>query len=67
MKSKPSKLKCIDCASTLNLYEIDFEKKRKILQCSYCGLYHLYKVSFFGKWKLKKAGRVSDFWGKSKK
>jgi DNA-directed RNA polymerase subunit RPC12/RpoP len=53
---------CIDCGEELELYEIDFEKKRKILRCKKCGLFHFYKANFWGKWKLVKAGRVSDLW-----
>ena len=56
--------KCIDCGGELELYEIDFEKKRKILRCKNCGLFHVYKLNFWGKWKLVKAGRVSDLWRK---
>ena len=52
--------KCVNCASHLELYEIDFDKGRRIMQCTRCGLYHFYKKGFFGKWKLVKAGRVSD-------
>jgi hypothetical protein len=54
--------KCIDCASRLVLYEVDFECGRRIMQCTRCGLYHFYKKDFFGNWKLVKAGRVSDLW-----
>lgn len=54
--------KCVDCGSPLELYEVDFEKGRRIMQCKNCGLYHYYKKEFLGKWKLTKAGRVSDMW-----
>ena len=57
---------CIDCCSRLRLYEIDFELNRRIMQCTRCGLYHFYRKDFFGKWKLVKAGRVSDLWKKPK-
>ncbi|MEM3730923.1 MAG: hypothetical protein QW667_01900 [Candidatus Bathyarchaeia archaeon] len=57
---------CVDCGSALQLYEIDFEKGRRIMQCTQCGLYHFYKKDIFGKWKLVKAGRVADLWRKSK-
>jgi len=57
---------CVDCGSPLVLYEIDFEKNRRIMQCTRCGLYHFYKKDFFGKWKLVKVGRVSDLWKGSK-
>ncbi|MGD8545877.1 MAG: hypothetical protein PVH12_06850 [Candidatus Bathyarchaeota archaeon] len=56
--------KCIDCDSKMELFEIDYEKGRKIMQCTSCGLYHFYKRTFFDKWKLVKAGRVSEFWKK---
>ncbi len=59
-------LKCVDCRSPLELYEIDFDKKRRILQCVRCGLYHFYRKDFFGKWKLVKAGKVSDLWKNQK-
>ena len=58
--------KCVDCGSPLELYEIDFKKSRRIMQCTRCGLYHLYKKDFVGKWKLVKASRVSDLWRKRK-
>ena len=58
--------KCVDCGSPLELYEIDFDKGRRIMQCTRCGLYHFYKKDFLGKWKLVKAGRVSDLWRKPK-
>jgi len=54
--------KCIDCGGELELYEMDFEKKRRILRCKNCGLFHFYKLNFWGKWKLVKVGRVSDLW-----
>lgn len=63
---KTYKGKCVDCGSSLDLYEIDFKKGRRIMQCTRCGLYHFYKKGFFGKWKLVKVGRVSDLWRKSK-
>jgi len=52
--------KCVDCGSTLELYEIDFEKGRRVLICQRCGLFHLYEKDFFGRWKLVKAAKVSD-------
>ena len=57
---------CIDCRSRLELFEVDFERGRRIMQCTRCGLYHFYKKDFLGKWKLVKAGRVSDLWKKPK-
>lgn len=53
---------CADRGSSLNLYEVDFENNKRIMQCTGCGLYHFYKKDLFGKWKLVKAGRVSDLW-----
>lgn len=38
--------KCIDCGSPLELYEIDFDKGKRIMQCTRCGLYHFYKKDF---------------------
>ena len=58
--------KCVDCGSPLVLYEMDFEKNRRVMQCTRCGLFHLYKKDFFGRWKLVKAGRVSDLLRKPK-
>jgi DNA-directed RNA polymerase subunit RPC12/RpoP len=55
---------CVDCGASLVLYEADFEKNRRIMQCTKCGLYHFYKKDFLGKWKLVKASRVSDLWKK---
>lgn len=57
---KAFKGKCAGCGSALELYEIDFEKGRKIMKCIKCGLFHLYKRDFLGKWKLAKAGPASD-------
>ena len=57
---------CVDCDAGLQLYEVDFNKGRRIMQCTRCGLYHFYKRNFVGKWKLVKASRVSDLWTKSK-
>ncbi len=56
--------KCVDCGSPLELYELDFKKQRKVLKCQRCGLFHLYKKDFFGKWKLVKAAKVSGLWDK---
>ncbi len=58
--------KCVDCGSPLVLYEMDFEKSRRVMQCTRCGLFHFYKKDFFGRWKLAKVGRVSDLWRKPK-
>lgn len=57
---------CVDCGSSLELYEVDYNKGHKIMQCTSCGLFHFYTKGFFGKWKLVKASRVSDLWRKSK-
>ena len=51
---------CVNCGSPLELYEIDFDKNVRIMQCTKCGLYHFYKKDFLGKWKLIKASRLSD-------
>ena len=56
--------KCVDCDSPLELYELNFEKHRKVLRCQRCGLFHLFKRDFFGKWKLVKAAKVSKMWDK---
>jgi hypothetical protein len=66
-ENRSYKGKCLDCSSSLELYEIDFEKRRRVMQCRQCGLYHLYKRDFFGKWKLIKASRVSNMWRKDSK
>jgi hypothetical protein len=69
MSSEPEKKYggvCIDCKSPLELFEVDFEKSKRIMHCKNCNLYHFYKKDFFGNWKLKKAGRVSDLWKNSK-
>lgn len=58
------KSECVDCGSPLEFYEIDFDKGRQIMQFACRGLYHSYKKAFFGKWKLVKAGCVSDLWMK---
>jgi DNA-directed RNA polymerase subunit RPC12/RpoP len=59
--------KCVDCGSPLGLYEVDFEKNRRIMQCSKCGLFHFYRKDLLGKWKLVKAGRVPDLWRRPSK
>ncbi|NIR13296.1 MAG: hypothetical protein GWN86_04830 [Desulfobacterales bacterium] len=59
-EQKEFKGKCVDCHGSLELYEVDFKNKTKILLCKRCGLLHLYKKSFFGGWKLVKARKVSD-------
>ena len=56
--------KCVDCDSPLELYELNFEKHRKVLRCQRCGLFHFFKRDFFGKWKLVKAAKVSKLWDK---
>lgn len=53
---------CIDCGEVLVLYMLDLKKRRRVLQCTRCDLYHFYKKDLFGKWKLIKAGKVSDLW-----
>jgi DNA-directed RNA polymerase subunit RPC12/RpoP len=59
--------KCVECGADLKLYEIDYEKNRRVLQCPRCGLFHFYKKDFLGRWKLVKAGRVSDLWRNHKR
>lgn len=54
--------KCVDCGGELELYEMDLEKRRRILRCKNCGLFHFYKLDFWGKWKFVKAARISDLW-----
>lgn len=54
--------KCIDCGAVTELFELDIKHGKKILQCPKCGLYHFYKKDWFGRWKLVKAGKVSDLW-----
>ncbi|MEM3566132.1 MAG: hypothetical protein QXK18_04590 [Candidatus Bathyarchaeia archaeon] len=61
VKAQP---KCVECGTSLELYEMDYEKSRRIMQCPQCGLYHFYRKDFFGNWKLVKVGRVSDLWRK---
>ena len=51
---------CIDCGGPTELYELDLKKSKKILQCTRCGLYHIYKKDMLGKWKVVKAAKVSD-------
>ncbi|MEA2089209.1 MAG: hypothetical protein U9O89_00390 [Thermoproteota archaeon] len=63
-EGKRFKGKCIDCGEVLELFELDFKQGRKILQCPKCGLYHFYKKDWLGRWKLVKAGKVSDLWRK---
>jgi DNA-directed RNA polymerase subunit RPC12/RpoP len=59
-KGKALKGKCARCNSPLELYEIDFEKGRRIMKCTECGLFHLYRRDFLGKWKLVRAGQTPD-------
>jgi hypothetical protein len=60
-EQKEFKGRCVDCHGSLELYEIDFKNKSKILLCKQCGLLHLYTKSFFGGWKLVKARKTSEF------
>ncbi len=53
---------CIDCGEVLELYMLDLKKRRRILQCTHCGLYHFYKKDMLGKWKVVKAAKVPDLW-----
>ncbi|MEM2911965.1 MAG: hypothetical protein QW146_05615 [Candidatus Bathyarchaeia archaeon] len=46
--------KCVDYSSSLELYEIDFDKGKRIMQCTRCGLYHFYKEDFLGNGSLLK-------------
>jgi DNA-directed RNA polymerase subunit RPC12/RpoP len=59
--------KCVECGADLKLYEIDYVRNRRILQCPKCGLFHFYRKDFWGRWKLVKAGRVSDLWRNHKR
>lgn len=52
--------KCIDCGSSLELYEINLERGTKVLQCQQCSLFHYYKKGLLGRWKLVKATKVFD-------
>jgi len=53
--------RCVDCHGALELYEVDFKNKSKILLCKQCGLLHLFSKSFLGGWKLVKARKTSEF------
>ena len=52
--------KCVDCHGSLDLYEVDFKNKTRVLLCKRCAMLHLYKKSFLGGWKLVKARKMSD-------
>ena len=45
---------CYDCGGNLKLYEMDMRKDTKVMRCQGCGLFHLYKRDFFGRWKILK-------------
>lgn len=51
--------KCFDCGGMLELVELDIQGPMKIMQCQDCGLYHLYKKDFLGKYRLL---RVTKEW-----
>jgi len=53
---------CIDCGEILELYMLDLKKRRRILQCTKCGLYHFHTKDMLGKWKLVKAAKIPDLW-----
>jgi len=50
--------KCIDCKGTLELVELDIEGAKKIMQCRDCGLFHIYKKDFLGRYKLVKVTKM---------
>ena len=52
--------KCVDCHGSLDLYEIDFKEKSKVLICKRCSMLHLFTKSFLGGWKLVKARKMSE-------
>ena len=49
--------KCVECGIALRLYDINFQTGRKVMQCEQCGLLHIYKKDFFGRWRIVRATR----------
>lgn len=52
--------KCFDCGGMLKLIELDIQGVNKIMQCQDCGLFHIYKKDFFGRYKLVKVTKLLD-------
>jgi len=52
--------KCINCGGALELVELDIQGAKKIMQCENCGLFHIYKKDFFGRYKLVKVTKLLD-------
>jgi hypothetical protein len=52
--------KCFDCGGLLELVELDIQGVSKIMQCQDCGLFHLYKKDFLGRYKLIKITKKLD-------
>ena len=52
--------KCFDCGGLLELVELDIQGVSKIMQCQDCGLFHLYKKDFLGRYKLVKITKKLD-------
>lgn len=52
--------KCFDCGGTLELFELDLRGVNKIMQCRDCGLYHIYRKDFLGRYKLVKVSKLLD-------
>jgi hypothetical protein len=51
---------CIDCGGKLELYLLDLKRSKRILLCTRCGLYHIYRKDMLGKWKIVKVAKVAD-------
>ncbi len=56
---EPSPIKhkgrCTNCGYLLELYEIDFKKRIKVMRCQRCGMLHYYKKDIIGKWRIQRA------------
>jgi predicted nucleic-acid-binding Zn-ribbon protein len=52
--------KCQNCGYTLELYEIEIKKSRRVMRCERCGMLHFYKKDILGRWSLYKASK-SEF------
>lgn len=52
--------KCFDCGGPLDLVELDIQGVNKIMRCQDCGMFHIYKKDFLGRYKLVKVTKILD-------
>lgn len=52
--------RCYDCNESMELFEIDLQKSKKVMFCKGCGLFHYYKKDFLGNWKIRKVSKTPE-------